>query len=158
AIYRGLRQRRSQACRSVAGRAGGQRKQKIAFGERLPRSWWRSVVGGWRARCTCFLRRKLSAPHFPRTTIRLTLRAAHPHVHMIVTGGGISPDGSRWIASRPDYLVQVEVLSALFRGRMLGMLNDAHAAGRLQFFGNYQHLADPRAFKAHLDPCGRRTG
>jgi hypothetical protein len=40
----------------------------------------------------------------------------HPHVHMIVTGGGISPDGSRWIASRPGYLLPVEVLSALFAG------------------------------------------
>jgi hypothetical protein len=76
----------------------------------------------------------------------------HPHVHMIVTGGGISPDGSRWIASRPDYLVPVEVLSALFRGRMLGMLIDAHAAGRLEFFGDYQRLADRRAFKAYLAP------
>jgi len=76
----------------------------------------------------------------------------HPHVHMIVTGGGISHDGSRWIASRPDYLVPVEVLSALFRGRMLGMLIDAHAAGQLQFFGDYQHLADARAFKAYLAP------
>jgi Putative transposase len=46
----------------------------------------------------------------------------HPHVHTIVTGGGISPDGSRWIASRPDYLVPVEVLSALYRGRMLGIM------------------------------------
>jgi len=76
----------------------------------------------------------------------------HPHVHMIVTGGGISPDGSRWIASRPDYLVPVEVLSALFRGRMLGMLIDAHAAGRLKFFGAYQHLADTLAFRAYLGP------
>jgi hypothetical protein len=76
----------------------------------------------------------------------------HPHVHMIVTGGGICPDGSRWIASRPDYLVPVEVLSALFRGRMLGMLIDAHAAGRLEFFGDYEHLADRRAFKAYLAP------
>src|SRR6516225_7235474 len=50
----------------------------------------------------------------------------HPHVHMIVTGGGISPDGSRWIASRPDYLVPVEVLSSLFRGRMLGLLSKAY--------------------------------
>jgi hypothetical protein len=64
---------------------------------------------------------------------------------MIVTGGGISPDGSHWIASRPDYLVPVEVLSALFRGRMLGMLIDAHAADRLQFFANHQHLAEPGA-------------
>jgi Putative transposase/Transposase zinc-binding domain len=76
----------------------------------------------------------------------------HPHVHMIVTGGGISPDGSRWIASRPDYLVPVEVLSALFRGRMLGMLIDAHADGRLQFFANHTHLTDRRAFKAYLAP------
>jgi hypothetical protein len=71
---------------------------------------------------------------------------------MIVTGGGISKDGSKWVASQPDYLVPVEVLSALFRGRMLGMLIDAHAAGRLQFFGDYQYLADPRSFRAYLGP------
>src|SRR5262249_13324556 len=46
----------------------------------------------------------------------------------------------------------VEVLSSLFRGRMLGMLIDAHAAGRLKFFGKYQHLADSRAFRAYIDP------
>jgi len=71
---------------------------------------------------------------------------------MIVTGGGVSPDGSRWIPSRPDYLVPVEILSALFRGRMLGLLIDAHAEGRLQFFGDYQHLAGTDAFKAYLAP------
>jgi hypothetical protein len=76
----------------------------------------------------------------------------HPHVHMIVTGGGVSPDGTRWIPSQPDYLVPVELLSALFRGRMLGMLIDAHAEGRLQFFGNYQHLANASAFRAYLGP------
>ena len=76
----------------------------------------------------------------------------HPHVHMIVTGGGISPDGSRWISSEPNYLVPVEVLSALFRGRMLGMLIDAHADGRLQFFGDYKHLAQSSAFRAYLGP------
>ncbi len=76
----------------------------------------------------------------------------HPHVHMIVTGGGISHDGSRWIPSRPDYLVPVEVLSALFRGRMLGMLLAAHAANRLQFFGDYEHLADTTAFRSYLRP------
>ena len=76
----------------------------------------------------------------------------HPHLHMIVTGGGVSPDGSRWIPSRPDYLVPVEVLAALFRGRMLGLLIDAHAEGRLQFFGDYQHLAGTAAFKAYLAP------
>ena len=76
----------------------------------------------------------------------------HPHVHMIVTGGGISPDGSRWISSRPDYLVPVEVLSALFRRRMLEMLLEAHDGGQLQFFGQHEHLADRRAFKAYLKP------
>src|SRR4030095_12053023 len=76
----------------------------------------------------------------------------HPHVHMIVTGGGISKDGSQWVASRPDYLVPVEVLSALFRGRMLGSLTDAHAAARLQCFGDYQHLPDAPAFRAYLGP------
>jgi Putative transposase/Transposase zinc-binding domain len=76
----------------------------------------------------------------------------HPHLHMIVTGGGISPDGSRWIGSEPNYLVPVEVLSALFRGRMLGMLIDAHAAGRLQLFGDYKYLADSNAFRAYLGP------
>jgi Putative transposase len=76
----------------------------------------------------------------------------HPHVHMIVTGGGTSPDGSRWISSPPDYLLPVEVLSALFRGRMLGMLIEAHAADRLQFFADHQHLAERSAFKAYLAP------
>ena len=76
----------------------------------------------------------------------------HPHVHMIVTGGGISSDGSRWISSRPHYLVPVEVLSALFRGRMLGMLIEAHNAGRLQFFGDHELLAEKGAFKAYLGP------
>jgi len=71
---------------------------------------------------------------------------------MIVTGGGISADGSRWISSALDYLVPVEVLSALFRGRMLGMLIDAHETGRLQFFGKYQHLDERSAFKAYLGP------
>jgi hypothetical protein len=79
----------------------------------------------------------------------------HPHVHMIVTGGGVSPDATRWIPSRPDYLVPVEVLSALFRGRMLGKLIDAHAAGRLQFFGDYKHLADSSAFRGYLGPLWR---
>ena len=80
----------------------------------------------------------------------------HPHVHMIVTGGGISADGSRWISSRPEYLVPVEVLSALFRGRMLALLIEAHTAGRLNFFGEFQHLADTRAFKAYLGPLWKR--
>ena len=60
----------------------------------------------------------------------------HPHVHMIVPGGGLSPDGSRWIACRPRFFLTVEVLSALFRRLFLEMLVAAHDAGRLQFFGD----------------------
>ena len=76
----------------------------------------------------------------------------HPHVHMIVPGGGFSPDGSKWIACRPRYFLTVEVLSALFRRRFLQMLLAAHAAGRLQFFGDLVPLANKAAFTAYLRP------
>ena len=76
----------------------------------------------------------------------------HPHVHMVVPGGGLSPDGSRWIACRPRYFLTVEVLSALFRRLLLQMLVVAHDAGRLQFFGEHARLADKAAFKAYLAP------
>jgi len=55
----------------------------------------------------------------------------HPHVHMIVPGGGLSEDGSRWVSSRPGFLVHVNVLSHLFRGRFLTMRITAHVQGRL---------------------------
>jgi Putative transposase/Transposase zinc-binding domain len=76
----------------------------------------------------------------------------HPHVHMIVPGGGISLDGSRWISSSEDYLLPVPVLSRMFRGKMLAMMKAAHDAGRLQFFGPHADLADKAAFKAFLEP------
>jgi hypothetical protein len=76
----------------------------------------------------------------------------HPHVHMIVPGGGISADGTRWISSTEDYLLPVPVLSSMFRGKMLAMLKAAHEAGRLQFFGPHAELAHRRAFKAWLEP------
>ena len=76
----------------------------------------------------------------------------HPHVHMVVPGGGLSPDGSRWIACRPRYFLTVEVLSALFRRLLLQMLVAAHGAGRLQFFGEHARLADKAAFDAYLAP------
>jgi hypothetical protein len=76
----------------------------------------------------------------------------HPHVHMVVPGGGPSPDGSRWIACRPRYFLTVKVLSALFRRLFLQMLVAAHHAGRLQFFGDHARLADKAAFKAYLAP------
>src|SRR6195256_5289017 len=76
----------------------------------------------------------------------------HPHVHMVVPGGGLSPDGSKWIACRPRYFLTVEVLSALFRRLFLQMLVAAHHAGRLQFFGDHVRLADKAAFNAYLAP------
>ncbi len=76
----------------------------------------------------------------------------HPHVHMVVPGGGLSPDASKWIACRLRYFLTVEVLSALFRRLFLQMLVAAHHAGRLQFFGDHAHLADKAAFNAYLAP------
>jgi predicted Zn-ribbon and HTH transcriptional regulator len=76
----------------------------------------------------------------------------HPHVHMIVPGGGLSHDRSKWIACRPRYFLPVEVLSALFRRLFLEMLLAVHDAGQLQFFGDHVQLADKAAFHAYLRP------
>ena len=76
----------------------------------------------------------------------------HPHVHMIVPGGGISLDGARWVACRPDFLLYVGVLSRLFRRLVLEKLTATHSAGALQFFSKHAALADARAFAAYLAP------
>jgi hypothetical protein len=80
----------------------------------------------------------------------------HPHVHMIVPGGGFSPDGASWIRCRPGFLLPVRVLSRLFRRLVLEGLTAAHAAGRLAFFGGLTGLQHPRAFATHLAPL-RKT-
>ena len=74
----------------------------------------------------------------------------HPHVHVIVPGGGIALDGSRWIAGRPGFLLPVRVLSRLFRRLFLEGLSRAQATGRLGFFGTQARLAEPEAFNALL--------
>jgi len=76
----------------------------------------------------------------------------HPHVHMIVPGGGIALDGKRWVACRPGFFLPVRVLSRLFRRLFLNALTAAHKAGRLNFFGNHAPLAAARAFTAYLAP------
>ena len=76
----------------------------------------------------------------------------HPHVHMIVPGGGLAHDGSRWISCKPNFLMPVRVLSKLFRRLMLEKLVAAHQAGQLQFFGAHAHLSDAKAFAAFLAP------
>ena len=80
----------------------------------------------------------------------------HPHVHMIVPSGGISLDGSRWVSCRPSFFLPVRVFSKLFRGLMLAKLLAAHKAGQLQFFNQYAHLAERKAFVRYLAPLRRR--
>jgi predicted Zn-ribbon and HTH transcriptional regulator len=74
----------------------------------------------------------------------------HPHVHMIVPGGGISPDGQRWVSCRPGFFLPVRVLSRLFRRLFLERLAAAHK--QLQFFGNHVPLANARVFATYLAP------
>jgi hypothetical protein len=71
----------------------------------------------------------------------------HPHVHCVVPGGGLSPDGSRWIACRPGFFLPVRVLSRVFRGKFLAMLGDAFGRGKLRFHGRLEALADAGEFR-----------
>jgi hypothetical protein len=79
----------------------------------------------------------------------------HPHVHMIVPGGGLSEDGTRWIDCKPDFFLPVRVLSRLFRRLVVEMLMAAHAADKLRFFGAHAALADAECFAAFLAPLRR---
>jgi hypothetical protein len=76
----------------------------------------------------------------------------HPHVHMIVPGGGLAPDGKAWVPCRPNFLLPVRVLSRLFRRLFLEKLRAAHEAGQLRFFNDHAALADPAAFERYLKP------
>ena len=76
----------------------------------------------------------------------------HPHVHGIVPGGGLSPDGQRWIACRPGFFLSVRVLSRLFRRRFIEELQHAHRSGQLRFFGEHETLVDAGAFAQWLAP------
>lgn len=79
----------------------------------------------------------------------------HPHVHGIVPGGGLSPDGKRWVSCKPGFFLSVRVLSRLFRRRFLEELGVAYRGGQLQFFGEYAELADPKTFAQWLSPMGK---
>jgi len=79
----------------------------------------------------------------------------HPHVHVIVPGGGLARDDKTWIACRPGFFLPVRVLQRLFRRLFLHKLAAAHANGRLQFFDALAPLSDPRAFARHLEPVRR---
>ena len=80
----------------------------------------------------------------------------HPHVQMIVPGGEISLDGTRWVGCRRRFLLPVRVLSSRFQHRFLARLAAAHAAGRLKFFGDHAGLSEPEAFAAYLAPLKRK--
>jgi hypothetical protein len=74
----------------------------------------------------------------------------HPHLHCVVSGGGLSPDRSRWIASRKHYLLPVRVLSRVFRNKFRALLERAFQRGELQFFGELEPLANADAFRRFL--------
>ncbi len=80
----------------------------------------------------------------------------HPHIHMIVPGGGLSLDGIRWIGCKPGFFLPVRVLSRLFRRLFLEGLVNLHRAGQLTFFSDLAGLADADAFTAYLAPL-RKT-
>ena len=79
----------------------------------------------------------------------------HPHVHCVVPGGGISADGSRWVACRPGFFLPVRVLSRLFRRLFLEQLHHTFATGKLRFFGALEQLNDAHAFARYLAPAAQ---
>ena len=74
----------------------------------------------------------------------------HPHVHCVVPGGGLSPDGSRWVSCRPGFFLPVRVLGRLFRGKFLALLRAAFDGGKLSFHGQLAHVAEPAEFRRTL--------
>jgi hypothetical protein len=80
----------------------------------------------------------------------------HPHLHCVVTGGGLTADGKCWVAAREGYLLPVKMMARLFRGKFLHGLQQLYAAGELTFAGNTADLADPKIFAALRDQLYRR--
>jgi hypothetical protein len=81
----------------------------------------------------------------------------HPHLHCVVTGGGLSPDGTRWVSGRKGYFLPVKVLSKLFRGKFLAGLKAAQAADQLEFKGSVSKLANPLRFRQFLEGLYRQA-
>jgi hypothetical protein len=74
----------------------------------------------------------------------------HPHIHAVVPGGGLSPDGTKWVSSHANFLLSVDVLGALFRGKYLAALRALYDAGQLRFAGSTAALQEKSAFQAWL--------
>ena len=80
----------------------------------------------------------------------------HPHVHMIVPGGGLSKGGNRWVACKPGFFLHVRVLSRLFRRLFIEGLLALHHAGELAFFGDQAGLSDADSFAKYLAPLRKK--
>jgi hypothetical protein len=76
----------------------------------------------------------------------------HPHIHMVIPGGGLSKDGKRWVGCKPGFFLHVRVLSRLFRRLFTEGLLALHRAGKLAFFGDHANLANPDTFTTWLAP------
>jgi len=75
----------------------------------------------------------------------------HPHLHCVIPGGGLSADGERWLSCRDGFFLPVRVMSRLFRGKFIALLQHAYDKGELRFFGRLQHLSHPNAWDGWLD-------
>lgn len=80
----------------------------------------------------------------------------HPHLHCVVPGGGLSPDGERWVPCRPDFFLPVRVLSRFFRRRFLERLEQAFDRGELKFFSALEGLREPDALRRYLEPLRKK--
>jgi hypothetical protein len=80
----------------------------------------------------------------------------HPHLHFVVAGGGISPEGNRWISCRSGFFLSVRVLSRLFRRLFLKSLQKTFESGKLDFFSSLEKLRDSKAFLRYLKPVRRK--
>jgi hypothetical protein len=80
----------------------------------------------------------------------------HPHLHCVVSGGGLSQDRSRWIAAKDYYFLPVKVLSRVFRNKFCRLLQEAYARGELGFYGDLARLAEPTGFRRFVDAAAKR--
>jgi Putative transposase/Transposase zinc-binding domain len=71
----------------------------------------------------------------------------HPHIHCIVTGGGLSSDRGRWVSCRKGFFISVRVISALFRGKFLDLFKRCFQSDDLVFPDSLRHLKDPGDFE-----------
>ncbi|MBF0205419.1 MAG: IS91 family transposase [Oligoflexia bacterium] len=74
----------------------------------------------------------------------------HPHIHFIVTGGGLNKEQNEWISCREDYLLPVKILSQVFKGKFLDYLEQAFDNNQLEFWGELEKYKNRNKFKSLL--------